>query len=141
MPGCPGYIVEGMCRHFSNLKENKEGFINKSGKAVESSAEFLPKIEERSGEVEHGWSAVIIWWLEKKTWRPIFLPREAFCEEDFWNGEKRRQCSRQCDRGYSCGCRYFRDSSKYIIRMYHFPVTSFLQAKKYLGTGVLPSAM
>ncbi|KAF4636562.1 hypothetical protein G7Y89_g1525 [Cudoniella acicularis] len=36
------YIVEGMCRHFSNWKENKEGvLVNKSGKAVENSEAFL----------------------------------------------------------------------------------------------------
>lgn len=37
-----GYIVEGMCRHFSNWKENNQGIlVNKAGKAVENSEGFL----------------------------------------------------------------------------------------------------
>jgi hypothetical protein len=45
----PGYLVEGMCRNFANWNENKEGvLINKVGKVVENSAEFL----KLRGEVE-----------------------------------------------------------------------------------------
>ncbi|KAH8750628.1 ribonuclease H-like domain-containing protein [Hyaloscypha sp. PMI_1271] len=43
------YLVEGMCRHFANWNKNKEGvLINKVGKVVQNSAEFL----KLRGEVE-----------------------------------------------------------------------------------------
>ncbi|RDW87524.1 hypothetical protein BP5796_03218 [Coleophoma crateriformis] len=36
------YVVEGMCRHFLNWKENEEGvLVNKAGKVVENSKAFL----------------------------------------------------------------------------------------------------